>query len=1382
MSRPPPPAGAALDRWLERLDGQGFRVGVRERLLVQALLARLAAQGELPGELHGLLMLAAPLLCTSRELQRRYVALLEEFVAAETAPPPEPPKRWRRHADAPPRFGVQIAVLAWALALAVGTWIAHERVTTPAPQGAPSVSVGRYDGAPAPQGETRAAPFYVPPVSLPLQPTLPPGWSTPARAGVLLLGVLCALALLGAALSRRRRQMALQGVRTDDELEQHLLHDAEPVDISPHPVLARAVGRALRQRVAGEARTLDIGATLRATVAAQGAFTPRWRELQRTPEYLVLVDTRHPADHHATCAHTLVDALARAGVAVQVWAYDTTPEAGCWMRGGIGNNDAATRHRVPLATLATRSGGSRLLVFGPADVLLHPVTGELQAWATPLRTLPERAWITPVPVHAWGPAEQAADGAGFLVLPLQEAALNTLAGWFTSRRLSLALDTDTPLSVPALLRGSALDWVTRSDAPPPETVQALMLQLRRMLGGTRYQWLCACAVFPALTPPLTLALGQQLVADPRGLALGLASLSALPWFRYGRMPAWLRRELLQQLTPEMRGTLAGEVRQRLDSALDAGEGPVLADLATRKRRRLLALQQARGPLRDVVLADFVREDTDPGLAQQLPEGLRRRLFKGGDPTQGWRPAVLAVPAVIVVAAIVAATPLWPALVGTVPQPALVAQQKSAGRDEWPRLRALAQREPLVLRAIGEAVIERPAASPAEASQFEFASTDLSRTPQPVELTPGRLALLQPMPTVHPDGLTLQLIGNRIQLLDAQGQPVGAPLSTGGPGVLAAAFTPGGGRVVALADDASLHTWGRRWPAQHVLVVDCAGADLAGGRAGILARHITGLGQTDISQTLAVSATVWPELWGPDIAPPAAGEILIDNEGLREGARLVADALRQQAPAGSPSSWNVRVASIGTSNMALGLCGPQDAAPPPDAAAETLLAAVGDLGGLDPASALNLARRVRQLFAQDAATRRAAAAALVQDREALSDAVPLAVAAAWRAQASRASTTEAVQNGIFNVLVVLQSAPPASLNRARADITRLLDGVRGNGAATAAQVALVQKKLDAIASQRPMIHLAIANEAQRPLATQLTQRLQANGLQVSGIVNLGEPSNAETLIGVLGFSDRAIARALLRASSTIVGRAAKMLPSPSLSNTNDRYEVLFDRDLCLTRPVAGCDAAVSPAQQAAAVQSIASRGKPASDRLVDLVAGFEGIADGDPGTSAIDPFLDATQTWSIGYGHPIIVDSQPLRGAENRALARNQAVTIAGVSVSLENGINIEQARALLRDDLNRALANVDQLVEIPLSQNQREALGSFVFNVGTGVLRSSTLLKMLNAGDSSAVPAQLLRYSTINGKAPPGLQRRRQAEVDLWNGTAAAAPNIRSNALRKSAK
>lgn len=124
-----------------------------------------------------------------------------------------------------------------------------------------------------------------------------------------------------------------------------------------------------------------------------------------------------------------------------------------------------------------------------------------------------------------------------------------------------------------------------------------------------------------------------------------------------------------------------------------------------------------------------------------------------------------------------------------------------------------------------------------------------------------------------------------------------------------------------------------------------------------------------------------------------------------------------------------------------------------------------------------------------------------------------------------------------------------------------------------------------------------------------------------------------------------------------------------------------------------------------------------------------------------PYRDPVGIWTIGYGHKI------LPGERFTSLTRDEAI-------------------AILTRDVNIAEDAVNASVTVELSQAQFDALASFVFNVGTGNFRKSTLLRLLNQGDYAAVPAQLARwkYGTKDGQLVelPGLVARRADEGQLF--------------------
>lgn len=93
-----------------------------------------------------------------------------------------------------------------------------------------------------------------------------------------------------------------------------------------------------------------------------------------------------------------------------------------------------------------------------------------------------------------------------------------------------------------------------------------------------------------------------------------------------------------------------------------------------------------------------------------------------------------------------------------------------------------------------------------------------------------------------------------------------------------------------------------------------------------------------------------------------------------------------------------------------------------------------------------------------------------------------------------------------------------------------------------------------------------------------------------------------------------------------------------------------------------------------------------------------------------------------------------------------------------------QAEELLKQDVSRFEKGINDLVKVPLTQNQFDALVSFSFNLGLGNLKSSTLLRKLNMSDYSGAAGEFLRWNKAGGKVLNGLTRRRQAEKDMFEG------------------
>jgi len=144
------------------------------------------------------------------------------------------------------------------------------------------------------------------------------------------------------------------------------------------------------------------------------------------------------------------------------------------------------------------------------------------------------------------------------------------------------------------------------------------------------------------------------------------------------------------------------------------------------------------------------------------------------------------------------------------------------------------------------------------------------------------------------------------------------------------------------------------------------------------------------------------------------------------------------------------------------------------------------------------------------------------------------------------------------------------------------------------------------------------------------------------------------------------------------------------------------------------------------------------------------------------YQDSVGVWTIGYGH-------------------------TGSDVKRGLVITQPQAEILLAADVAWAVTAVNKAVTAPINQNQFDAMVDFTFNLGAANFTTSTLLRLLNAGDYAGAAAQFIRWNKAGGKVLAGLTKRRQAETTLFNTPVVlraikAAAKAPKKAAKKSAK
>lgn len=96
------------------------------------------------------------------------------------------------------------------------------------------------------------------------------------------------------------------------------------------------------------------------------------------------------------------------------------------------------------------------------------------------------------------------------------------------------------------------------------------------------------------------------------------------------------------------------------------------------------------------------------------------------------------------------------------------------------------------------------------------------------------------------------------------------------------------------------------------------------------------------------------------------------------------------------------------------------------------------------------------------------------------------------------------------------------------------------------------------------------------------------------------------------------------------------------------------------------------------------------------------------------------------------------------------------------------AEQLLAKDLKQFEQAIYRLITVPLTQNQFDALVSFIFNVGPGGITNTKVQAAVNARRFQDVPAALEAWSkaVVNGQMTtlPGLLARRRAEGQMFLG------------------
>jgi lysozyme len=139
--------------------------------------------------------------------------------------------------------------------------------------------------------------------------------------------------------------------------------------------------------------------------------------------------------------------------------------------------------------------------------------------------------------------------------------------------------------------------------------------------------------------------------------------------------------------------------------------------------------------------------------------------------------------------------------------------------------------------------------------------------------------------------------------------------------------------------------------------------------------------------------------------------------------------------------------------------------------------------------------------------------------------------------------------------------------------------------------------------------------------------------------------------------------------------------------------------------------------------------------IEMMHKYEGLK--------LTAYLCPAKVWTIGYGNTFYED---------------------GTKVKAGDKITKERADQLFINITNKNFAEpLLKLIKVKLNENQFSALVCFAYNVGTGALAKSTLLKKVNINPNDlTIRNEFLKWNKAGGKVLNGLTKRRESEANLY--------------------
>ncbi len=602
-----------LPRFIQELKRQGYSIGTDEAVNAHKIILKDSlthhTEDEKNATLHSVYLqhTLSPVFCSSEEQQQNFRQHLDNWLARNnlSIAGANDDEAIADDATPPAAFSWPAAILlVIALALGISAFL-----LTPSPSPIENYDRSIDNNRSSHQQDTQDLDNGVgptdEPTSIPTQENTEPTpnaivrWvmNDNSRRPLLLAGMLIS-ASIALLLWRRRRAQITRG-RTDGE-------ETTPFSLSHWagslraPIAVRKSIQRLRVHELVRTNSLDINASIRATIAHGGLFQPITGTRPQLPEFILLIESNSVNDHQRVYSMQWYHYLLDQGLIVTPYWYTGTPWQDLFDELG---------HRLSWQQLVGQNSQKRLLVMGDAEQWFHPITGQLPSQSQDISEFSRAALLTPKAVIDWDNHEWQFQQLGLVPFHFDIEGVQQLSNYWQQDEQHLEyIVTSSDRAFPTILEDYQI-----VDYRDFGFVERVVASLEDYLSPRCFKLLCATAIYPECHFGITRHLASDYIGDLNSFnALDkLSSLCRLPWMRKGVMPDHLRLLLLQKLDRKELDQLRNKLARNLK--LEKGDSSSLrlrrflapSSLTQRWLRKLLGRSEHSSFSRDAIFVKIM---------------------------------------------------------------------------------------------------------------------------------------------------------------------------------------------------------------------------------------------------------------------------------------------------------------------------------------------------------------------------------------------------------------------------------------------------------------------------------------------------------------------------------------------------------------------------------------------------------------------------------------------------------------------------------------------------------------------------------------------------------------------------------------------------------